>query len=211
MRRGTVTRWLAFGAVLALCATARLWAQATTATGQTQVPALGGVDINQLIQQIQQQGTTPTNQPTTPTTQTPTTTPGTTPGLPGTGTGGATRSPRLTGLRNTSLGSLQNRAPGRMAAQGIAVSTGSQQIPGDADQFVEVKWQRQALFNITQAVLQGIQQGIGQLFGRLFGGGLGLGGGLFGPGSGFGPPPSQIGDPLTNQTTTSTGDTIMLP
>jgi hypothetical protein len=128
--------------------------------------------------------TTTTTQPTPPTTPTD------------------GRQPITNGINNVSLGSLQNRAPGQYTQQAIALRTGTLQIPGNADQFEESvyrDWFEDTLFGVAEAILSSTLQGLAQLINPAFLANL------FGPGN------INVGDPLANQTTTSTGTVIPLP
>ncbi|MCK6455646.1 MAG: hypothetical protein L6Q92_03840 [Phycisphaerae bacterium] len=145
--------------------------------------------IQDLIQQI---GLTGTDTGTT-----------TQPTPPDDGGGGATdgaREPITTGLNNVTLGSLQDRAPGRYVQAGIAEHTGQLEIAGDADQFEEPSFIRQAGFDLLETILQSIQTGLAQILGTALGTAP-----IFGPGT------IIVGDPLDNQTTTPTGDVVPLP
>jgi hypothetical protein len=194
------TRLLVVVVGMALLAASDGQAQTSTSTG--------GLNINSILQQLTGGGTgTGTGTGTT-------TTQPSTPGTPGT-PAESDYPPALTTTlpqASVSLGSLQNRSPGRFVTHAQAVAAG-EIVPsgtGDAnDQPSVTSIARQTAFDITESVIQVVQQGILQLFSSFL---SNLGINIAGGGS-FVVPNTNINvtGTLNNQTTTSTGTVVPVP
>ncbi len=201
MDRSVSFRALPVAAAIILATLAAASAQTTT----TSPSGTTSTDLSSLISQLGASGLVPTSSGSTTTTTQPTTPP--TDG--GGGTGEDTRPPVTNGALpavNVGLGALQQRAPGLMVAAGLGAATGSLEIPGDAEDFEQPSFVKNTVFDMTQAAVEAIQAGIPLMF-QSFLTGLGLGGGGTLPTPG----PINVGPPLSNQTTTSSGTVVPVP